>query len=390
MSGKKYPGVIVRQTGKGTSFGIRYFDASAKRVFVQLGYAPEWTAKRASDERRRRTVAAEKGHVEPSRSKITFGEHSRDWLSRWSESRGLQKTTASSYKTIVAHLDKAIGHIILSKLTFQDIEKYMQKARRDGASPRTCNSHLQVAGAVLKDAVKRGLIPSNPALHVERMKEQRREWRILTPVEFRAVSQAFTTLDHEQAHVCRVAFLIMAELGLRRGEALGLKWSRVRLADPSGPTVRVEETFTANETSTPKSSTSYRTLTLSNELAGALMDLRAASDFGGDADYVLASPTGRRPLDVHTYYAVFRDACKAAGVEDAESIRPCHDLRHTSLTNGALSGMSPASLQARAGHSSYSVTQRYVALAGRTFADEDARLTDRLYGTHENAKAPVP
>jgi hypothetical protein len=39
--------------------------------------------------------------------------------------------------------------------------------------------------------------------------------------------------------------------------------------------------------------------------------------------------------------------------------------------------------------SSYSVTQRYVALAGRTFADEDARLTERLYGTHENAEAPL-
>jgi integrase len=163
----------------------------------------------------------------------------------------------------------------------------------------------------------------------------------------------------------------------------------VRLADPSGPTIRIEETWTAHKTSGPKSATSYRTLTVSNELAAVLMDLRGGTPFGGDADYVLPSPTGKRPMGIHMYYDLFRKACKAAGIEDGENIRPCHDLRHTSLTNGALSGMSPASLQARAGHSSYSVTQRYVALAGRTFADEDARLTERLYGTHENAEAPL-
>jgi integrase len=59
---------------------------------------------------------------------------------------------------------------------------------------------------------------------------------------------------------------------------------------------------------------------------------------------------------------------KPAGVE--KHVRPHHDGRHTSITNAAAAGVSPAALQAQAGHSSSSVTQRYVDLAGVTFRAE--------------------
>lgn len=390
MSAKRsYPGVVVRQTGKGTSISIRYFDGSGKRKFVQLGYAPEWSRKRAYDELKRRQVAAESGHVELT-DKTTLGEFATDWFERYTTQRGLKPNSISYYKTIVnRHLIPGLGHIQLRKLKFQDIEKFMTGKLRAGLSPRTVNTFLQALGVMLKDAQKRGLIASNPATQVDRVKENPQPWRILSPVEFRAVAAAFGELEDERAHFSRVAFLLMFELGIRRGEMLGLRWSRVRLADPAGPTLRIEATWAASQTDTPKSSTSSRTLRISEALAGQLMDLRAASDFDGDDDYVFPSSTGRRPMDMHKYADLFRKACKAAGIEDGDRIRPCHDLRHSSLTNGAISGMSPASLQARAGHSSYSTTQLYVNLSGHTFEDEEAKLTERLYGAHENDAASV-
>ncbi len=42
--------------------------------------------------------------------------------------------------------------------------------------------------------------------------------------------------------------------------------------------------------------------------------------------------------------------------------------------------MSPAALQARAGHSSYATTQIYIALAGVEFREETAKLSGRLWG----------
>jgi hypothetical protein len=53
-------------------------------------------------------------------------------------------------------------------------------------------------------------------------------------------------------------------------------------------------------------------------------------------------------------------------------VRPFHDGRHTSITNAAAAGVSPAALMARAGHSDFATTQLYIDLAGETFREERA------------------
>ena len=58
--------------------------------------------------------------------------------------------------------------------------------------------------------------------------------------------------------------------GIRRGELLGLRWRHVRLADPEGPTLRVEETYVRNRVETPKSERSARTIPLGPVVADAL------------------------------------------------------------------------------------------------------------------------
>jgi hypothetical protein len=45
--------------------------------------------------------------------------------------------------------------------------------------------------------------------------------------------------------------------------------------------------------------------------------------------------------------------------------------------------MTSHALQARAGHSSYATTQRYVQLAGVEFAEENAKLGARLWGAKQ-------
>jgi integrase len=58
-------------------------------------------------------------------------------------------------------------------------------------------------------------------------------------------------------------------------------------------------------------------------------------------------------------------------------VRPFHDLRHASLTNGAAAGETPIVLMTRAGHRSMATTKQYLHLAGVVFRDEaDARAAD--------------
>ncbi len=65
-------------------------------------------------------------------------------------------------------------------------------------------------------------------------------------------------------------------------------------------------------------------------------------------------------------------ALARAGIEGY--VRPCHDLQHSSITNSAAAGTKPEPLMARAGHSSYATTRRYIDLAGEHFRGDADRL----------------
>jgi integrase len=61
-------------------------------------------------------------------------------------------------------------------------------------------------------------------------------------------------------------------------------------------------------------------------------------------------------------------------------MRPFHDGRHTSITNSAAVGLSPAALMTRAGHSDFKTTQGYIDLAGQTFRAETDLAEQRILG----------
>jgi integrase len=95
------------------------------------------------------------------------------------------------------------------------------------------------------------------------------------------------------------------------------------------------------------------------------------------------------------YAAEFRNALATAGITDY--VRPFHDARHCSLTNGAAAGESPVALMTRAGHANIATTKMYLHLAGVVFPDEAQQLEDRLLGgrpftqlsTHPRAPEPT-
>jgi integrase len=60
-------------------------------------------------------------------------------------------------------------------------------------------------------------------------------------------------------------------------------------------------------------------------------------------------------------------------------MRPFHDGRHSSITNGAAAGLSPAALMARAGHADLGTTQLYIDLAGEAFREEAEKAGARVF-----------
>jgi integrase len=111
---------------------------------------------------------------------------------------------------------------------------------------------------VLKSALKQRLLRTNPVSLVDRPREARRRWTILSPTEIAAVDKASQELiggaegeERQWRQQARVIFLTGIGAGLRRGEILGLHWRDVSLADPMGPTLTIRETWVRNGPDTP-------------------------------------------------------------------------------------------------------------------------------------------
>jgi integrase len=386
-------GSVIRYAGKrGVTWSIRYRDADGRRVSETLGCEVDgWDKKRAEEELEERRVQVRKEgrrKLEP----VTFAAFAREWIDERDAEGELKRSTRQGYRSIIeGHLIPGLGRRRLDSIDVGELERYKVAKRRD-YEPRTVNRHLNLLHSLFKSAEKRGLVRSNPVQAVDRPREPRRRWRILSPVEIGRVERAFAELAAEAEgeerawrEQARVVFLAVVSAGLRAGEVRGLRWAHVSLADPAGATLRVRETFVRGRPDTPKSETSVRTLGLGERLASELFDHRARSAFRGDDELVFCHPLTGGVLDDRRYAVTLRLALARAKITD--DVRPFHDFRHTSLTNAAAAGMSGPALMARAGHSDFATTQLYLDLAGETFREEEALLEERLFGQKSGQKS---
>lgn len=378
---------VIRYAGKrGTTWRIKYRDATGKQIVDTLGRSPEWNRRKAKEALGNKLADVRReGYRKPD--PLTFASFADAWLDEYPEARGLKHSTRRGYEIILdRHLKPAFGQLKLSEVDVEEVERFVVAKRGGGLSPATVNRALNVLSLVLNAALRRGLVRVNVVSLIDRPRELRRRWRILSPVEVRKVEAEFSTLiedaeterDRDDLIVTRRLFLFHMGTALRRGEAGGLRWRSVFLADPSGPMLRVEETWVRHRTETPKSDAGRRTISLGEKVAGEMFEHRRWSEYHAESDYVFPNPRTGRPFDASRYGDLLRLALRRAGIE--EEIRPSHELRHSSITNAAAAGTSPEALMSRAGHSSYATTRRYIDLAGERFREEADRLEDRLWG----------
>jgi integrase len=221
---------------------------------------------------------------------------------------------------------------------------------------------LSIAHAIFEWAVGLELLDRNPTRGVPRPTVRQRKGHALDPATVQALARAFT--DGQ----ARVAFLTFVLTGVRRSELQALRWRDVDLIDNR---LRVVDS---------KTETGERSIAIPRRLAEELWQHRRQSAFNGDADRVFAHPEKGSVYRYEVFSEALSAAYKAAGLEYPKGLRPCHDLRVTSITNDAIAGANPVALMTKAGHANMATTRRYLKLAGVVFADEAAALEDRLLG----------
>jgi len=219
---------------------------------------------------------------------VTFSNFAEQWYATYPDNKGLKRSTRIGYRQILdLHLISAFGELRLELLDLDCLDRYMA-SKRGKVGPASINRHLNLLNLILKRAIKRGALApnANPVPLVDRPKEPRRRWAILTPAEIVRTANAFSELAaeaaacpparvHSQPEIdpqlrvawleqSRVIFLVSIACGMRRGELLGLRWRHVDLVDM---VIRVEETWVRAHLETPKSEAGERTISLSQVIA---------------------------------------------------------------------------------------------------------------------------
>ena len=169
--------------------------------------------------------------------KITTGEWLRFWLAERTKTTGtsaagkpLRPNTAALYRQHIDYLLPHLGSIPLARLRPEHVSTALDAVLRDSRArggrtmgPTTLRRVHAALRAALNTAVKSRRITWNPAVHVELPAADRPQVQPWTPLELG------TFLDGTAAHRLGPLFEAMASTGMRRGEALGLRWSDLDL-----------------------------------------------------------------------------------------------------------------------------------------------------------------
>lgn len=262
-------------------------------------------------------------------NRVTLGK----WLDRWLASRESEvkaKTHASYARSVRLYLKPHLGSKRLQEVRPADVRYLQDKIRGAGLGTDTQRLALGALSMALKEAVRLELITRNPAEAVKVISDRQKEGRTAQAWTAEEVAQFIEVARQDRQGMVLV---FMVSLGLRRGEACGLRWANVDLERGA---CRIVENLVTLEgkphISTPKSANGRRTVPLSQEAAALLRAWQAAQaeeraamgEDWQDSGYVFTTYKGT-PLHPDNLNRALNRLCERAGVR---RIR-VHDLRHT-------------------------------------------------------------
>jgi integrase len=318
----------------------------------------------------------------------------KQYLTRWLEDivrRKNRPATYRSYEQLVrVHIVPAVGDVLLTKVTTQQVRAMLNEKQDSGLSSRTVQYLHAILRKALNVAWKDQVVARNVAALIDPPRVAAKEVQPLTTNEARAFLKAVET-DRLEA-----LFTVAISLGLRQGEALALRWRdinlevgtlRVRYAlqrlktkrratDGHADTKETSEPDSPAEIHLvePKTKRSRRTIDLPGVTRTALSahqskqaaerklcgfnwvipKVHCEGRVEGSDDFVFTTTIGT-PLDGRNLTKRFQRIVKSAKIP----AHRFHDLRHTAATLLAIQGVHPKAIQSVLGWDQVSMVDRY-------------------------------
>ena len=347
---------------------LNYTDSLGKRKtkWISTGLTVKGNKKRAEailmDARR---------NFNPEEPKVMNGDIMfADFMEQWLDiiKSSVAVPTFASYSTSVKRIIAPYfreKEITLKNLTAKDIQEFYLKELERVSASSVIHYHANIHKA-LKYAVKIDLIEVNPADKVERPKKDRFVGSFYDADEVNALFEA------SKGSKLELPILFGAFYGLRRSEAIGLKWDAI---DFEHDTITIRHTVTSCDldgkrilvaSDTTKTKSSMRTLPLVPFVKEQLLALRkeqkenrrlCGRSYNKEyLDYVCVNEIGDL-IKPHYVTESFPKLLKANG------FRPIrfHDLRHSCASLLLANGVSMKQIQEWLGHSDFSTTANIYA-----------------------------
>lgn len=325
-------------------------DGTRTRVYV---YAE--TEAEAADLLERRRMEMERGAPAALSVDATLGEYAIHWLDEIVALRS-RSSTYDSYMRHLATLTATLGRTRLLDLTPAMLQSRYAALSKEGRSASYLHKMHTILKSALGQAVEWDLITRNPAARLTLPRLPKRAYTTLSPEQLRTV----LTTAVARRHPLSTFWLLLATTGLRRGEALGLRWQDVDLdrgvLTVNGQLVRGQDkAMEWAETKTGKG----RTVRLMVPVVDALRrhsgsqyaDRLEADPPWPESPYVFLTARGEPWTDG----AVNRAWGRMLGWAGVPSVR-LHDLRHGVATLLMQDGVPAPVVAALLGHSSTRVT----------------------------------
>lgn len=200
------------------------------------------------------------------------------------------------------------------------------KTVRKGMSPSAFNKCVEALKAVFEIAREHGAVYVNPATEVSRATLPTKRLQLPSSAQFHAITKAIAEAGARQSKDCADMVRVLAFSGVRLQEGAALRWQHVD--------------FVNNRLTVPgtKTTTSYRTLPLSSQLAAVFKEIQTRRGEESNDAPILA---------VNECKGALRSACKAVGVKNLTH----HDLRHLFATRCIESGIDIPTVSKWLGHS---------------------------------------
>jgi integrase len=326
-------------------------DSNGNRLQTsQGGFPTKGAAQRALQETVRTFM------VDVSVHSLTVGEYLETWLAG---KHALKPKTMSLDRDFTTnYLVPHLGQIRLLQLRSHHLDRmYLAIAlgrRGRPLSASTIRRIHAVLRSALNGAVKRRLIPYSPADHIELAPENPKRPKPWTVQE----CQTFLH-DIADDRLVNLYHLILFT-GMRRGEAIGLRWEDVDL-DVACLSVeqQITEVHGRGVIGTPKTKRGTRVIPIDDDTVAILrrhkeMQVVEHTAWGpawNDAGLVFTREDGR-PLRPEYATRHFQALAAKAGLP---AIR-LHDLRHTNASLALEAGVEMKVVSDRLGHSQISVT----------------------------------